>query len=121
MDKNNTNELTIVRLSIIDRIKNIFKKLFSKRQKIESIEEERKETQKESTFINSVKIQEDDEEKRLLKLQTLIADDIITEEELPEEDVKALHKLYDRQILQLKKEIDDYREKILKLRMNINE
>lgn len=120
MNKNNTKELTVVRSSIIDRIKNIFKKLFSKKEKeIETIEKEEK--QKENTFINSIKIEENDEEKRLLKLQTLIAEDVITEEELPEEDVKLLHKLYDSQILQLKKEIDDYRERILKLRMNISE
>ncbi|MCI8344790.1 MAG: hypothetical protein HFJ42_02260 [Clostridia bacterium] len=119
MDKNSTNELTIVRLSIIDRIKNFFKKLFSKKEKVENVEVQ--ENKKENTFINNVKIQADDEEKRLLKLQALIADDIVTEEELPEEDVKALHRLYDRQILQLKKEIDDYRERILKLRMNISE
>lgn len=118
MDKNNTKELTVVKLSIIDRIKNIFKKLFSKKE-IEVVEKEEK--QKENTFINNIKIEENNEEKRLLKLQTLISEDIITEEELPAEDVKALHKLYDRQILQLKKEIDDYREKILKLRMNITE
>lgn len=118
MNKNNTKELTVVRPSIIDRIKNIFKKLFSKKE-IETIEKEEK--QKENTFINSIKIEENDEEKRLLKLQTLIAEDVITEEELPEEDVKSLHKLYDSQILQLKKEIDDYRERILKLRMNISE
>lgn len=118
MGKNNTKELAVVKLSIIDKIKNIFKKLFYKNEK-EVIEIEEK--QKENNFINSIKIEESDEEKRLLKLQKLIADDIVTEEELPEEDIKALHKLYDRQILQLKKEIDDYREKILKLRMNINE
>ena len=121
MDKNSTNELTIVNSSIIDKIKNIFKKLFAKKEKKENIEEETSKTKKESTFINSVKIQENDEEKRLLKLQVLIADNVITEEELPEEDVKALHKLYDKQILQLKKEIDDYREKIIKLRINISD
>ncbi len=38
MDKNSTNELTIVRLSIIDRIKNFFKKLFSKKEKVENVE-----------------------------------------------------------------------------------
>lgn len=121
MDKNNTKELTVVKLSIIDRIKNIFKKLFSKKEKVEEIVITEEKAKKENAFINSVKIEEDDEEKRLLKLQTLIADDVVTEDELPEEDVKALHQLYDRQILQLKKEIDDYREKILKLRMNITE
>lgn len=118
MDKNNTKELTVVKLSIIDRIKNIFKKLFSKKE-IEVVEKEEK--QKENTFINSIKIEENNEEKRLLKLQTLISEDIITEEELPAEDIKALHELYDKQILELKKSIDDYRERILKLRMNISE
>lgn len=118
MDKNNTKELTVVKLSIIDRIKNIFKKLFSKKE-IEVVEKEEK--QKENTFINSIKIEENNEEKRLLKLQTLILEDIITEEELPAEDIKALHELYDKQILELKKSIDDYRERILKLRMNISE
>ncbi len=121
MDKNNTKELAVVRLSIIDRIKNIFKKLFSSKKEKETREDEVQDKQKENTFINSIKIEENDEEKRLLKLQTLISEDVITEEELPEEDVKALHKLYDRQILDLKKEIDDYRERILKLRMNISE
>lgn len=121
MDKNNTKELAVVKLSIIDRIKNIFRKLFSSKKEIETQKNEVQEKQKENTFISSIKIEENDEEKRLLKLQTLIAEDVITEEELTEEDVKALHQLYDRQILQLKKEIDDYREKILKLRMNISE
>ncbi len=116
MDKNSTKELTIVRLSIIEKIGNFLKKLFSKKENLEV-----QEIKKENTFISNIKIQENDEEKRILKLQTLIADDIVTEEELPEEDVNALHKLYDKQILQLKKEIDDYREKILKLRMNISE
>lgn len=119
MDKNNSNELTVVKENILDKIKNFFKKLFSKNEeekKVETVE-----VKKENNFINSVKIEEDTEEKRLLKLQSLIAEDVITEEELPEEDVKALHKLYDKQILELKREIDEYREKILKLRMNINE
>lgn len=121
MNEKNTKELAVVRISIIDRIKNIFKKLFSKKKEVEEIINTEASTKRENAFINSVKIEEDSEEKRLLKLQTLIADEVITEEELPEEDVKSLHKLYDKQILQLKKEIDDYREKILKLRMNITE
>lgn len=119
MYKNNTKELTIVRLSIIEKIGKFLKKLFSKKEKLENLEVQ--EIKKENTFISNIKIQENDEEKRMLKLQTLIADDIVTEEELPEEDVNALHKLYDKQILQLKKEIADYRENILKLRMNISE
>lgn len=123
MDKKNSNELTVVKENILDKIKKIFKKLFSKKENVEKIEEITKteEEKIENTFINSVKIEEDNEHNRLLKLQNLISEDIITEKELPEEDVKALHKLYDEQILELKKSIDEYREKILKLRMNISE
>lgn len=119
MDKNNSNELTVVNENILDKIKNFFKKLFSKKEEEKQVETVQ--TKKENDFINSVKIEEDNEEKRLLKLQSLLEEDLITEEEIPEEDVKALHRLYDRQILELKKSIDEYREKILKLRMNINE
>ena len=123
MDKKNSNELTVVKENILDKIKKIFKKLFYKKENVEKIEEITKteEEKIENTFINSVKIEEDNEHNRLLKLQNLISEDIITEKELPEEDVKALHKLYDEQILELKKSIDEYREKILKLRMNISE
>lgn len=118
MDKNNSNELTVVKENILDKIKNFFKRLFSKKEEMKA---ETVDTKKENDFINNIKIEEDNEEKRLLKLQYLIVEDVITEEELPKEDIKALHELYDRQILELKKSIDEYREKILKLRMNINE
>ena len=125
MDKNNTKELTVVKENIFDKIKNFFKKLFSKQEPKEAQEiftdENIKNVEKENSFINRVKIEEDNEEKRLLKLQSLIAEEIITEDELPEEDVKALHLLYDKQILELKRSIDEYKEKILKLRMNIKE
>ena len=94
-----------------------FKKLFLKKEK----NVEQTEIKKENDFLSRVKIEEDNEEKRLLKLQSLLAEEVITEEELPDDDIKALHELYNKQILQLKREIDEYRQKTLKLRMNINE
>lgn len=116
MDKKDINELTVIKESIFCKIKKLFKNLFSKEHKELNITE----VKKENNFLSRLKIEEDNEEKRLLKLQSLIAEDVITEDELPKEDVIELHKLYDKQILDLKKEIDEYREKILKLRMNIN-
>lgn len=110
-------ELTIVKEGFFDKIKRIFKKLFSKKEELKNVEEEKK----ENDFLSRIKIEGDNEEKRLNKLQSLIEEEVITEEELPEDDVKALHQLYDSQILQLKKQIDEYRQKILKLRMNIKE
>ena len=54
-------------------------------------------------------------------MQSLLAEEVIAEEELPDDDIKALHELYNKQILQLKREIDEYRQKTLKLRMNKQE
>ena len=116
MDKS-SKELTVMKESFFDKIKQFFKKLFSKKE--ENVEQS--EIKKENDFLSRVKIEEDNEEKRLLKLQSLIAEEVITEEELPDDDIKALHELYNKQILQLKREIDEYRQKTLKLRMNINE
>lgn len=116
MEKSN-KELTVVKVSFFDKVRKFFKKLFSKKEEVVEITE----NQKENDFLSRVKIEEDNEEKRLLKLQSLIEEEVITEEELPEDDEKELHKLYDKQIFDLKKEIDVYRQKILKLRMNINE
>lgn len=116
MEKSN-KELTVVKESFFDKVRKFFKKLFSKKEEVVEITE----NQKENDFLSRVKIEEDNEEKRLLKLQSLIEEEVITEEELPEDDEKELHKLYDKQIFDLKKEIDVYRQKILKLRMNINE
>ncbi len=119
MNKEN-KELIVVKTTVFDKIKKFFKKLFFKKEEIyEAVDENQ--NKKENDFINRVKIEEDVEKQRLLKLQELIAEDIIKEEELPDDDVKALHKLYDNQILELKKSIDEYREKILKIRMSINE
>ena len=71
MDNKNSNELIVVKENLLDKIKNFFRKLFSKQQqdKIEEVEEVE---EKENSFIKNVKIEEDNEEKRLLKLQTLI-------------------------------------------------
>lgn len=116
MDKSG-KELTVMKESFFDKIKQFFKKLFSKKE--ENVEQT--EIKKENDFLSRVKIEEDNEEKRLLKLQSLLAEEIIAEEELPDDDIKALHELYNKQILQLKREIDEYRQKTLKLRMNKQE
>lgn len=121
MNNKNSNELMVVKENLLDKIKNFFKKLFSKKQEDKIEEVETVVEEKENNFIKNVKIEEDNEEKRLLKLQALIVEEVITEDELPQEDIKSLNMLYDKQILDLKKSIDEYREKILKLRMNIND
>ena len=131
----NTKELMVVKPTIFDRIKSFFKILFSKNnkdsKKIEELNDDIQSKNDDNTsftnntnsndFINNMKVEENTEEIRLIKLQNLIAEDVIKEEELPEEDIKALNKLYDKQILELKKSIEEYKEKIINLRMHINE
>ena len=131
-----TKELTVVKTTVFDKIKNFFKILFLKNKKNieddeiladntvkseQSIQMENLNKTSSNDFVNNVKVEEDTEEARLIKLQSLIAEDVIKEEELPDEDIKALNKLYDKQILELKKNIDEYKQKIVKLREKINE
>ena len=120
MDNNKNQELMVVKESIIDKIKKFFKNLFSK-NKIELKEQIYEQKNEKEEFINSVKIEEDAERRRLINLQNLILEDLVEEEELPQEDIQALHELYNKQILELKDSINDYKQKILKLRMNISE
>ena len=131
-----TKELTVVKTTVFDKIKKFFKILFLKNKKNieddeiladntvkseQSIQMENLNKTSSNDFVNNVKVEEDTEEARLIKLQNLIAEDVIKEEELPDEDIKALNKLYDKQILELKKNIDEYKQKIVKLREKINE
>ena len=58
----------------------------------------------------------EDEETKLLKLQKQYRSGEIKEEELSEEQVKSLCKLYDKQIANLKKSNDIRKQKLLEYR-----
>ena len=123
---NNEQEKSLIVInekSIFYRIKSFFKKLFKKgyvETPIVEIEENKvnEDSQKEK-FMEYIKNIED-EETKLLKLQTQYRTGEIKEEQLTKEQVSSLCELYDKQIANLKKSNQARKQKILDYRKNAN-
>ena len=102
------HSLMPVNENIFTKIKNYLKKLFKqqiiKDCKIENTDNilENQEKIKDSIFVQSIKIEETEEQK-LLQLQKLIREKKITENDLSEEEKNKLRKLYNSQIEDLRK------------------
>ena len=116
---NNEQEKSLIVVnekSIFYKIKSFFKKLF-KKEYVESpivkIEENKlNEDSPKEKFIEYIKNIED-EETKLLKLQTQYRSGEIKEEQLTKEQVSSLCDLYDKQIANLKKSNQIRKQKIL--------
>ena len=115
------HSLMPVNENIFTKIKNYLKKLFKqqiiKDCKIENTDNilENQEKIKDSIFVQSIKIEETEEQK-LLQLQKLIREKKITENYLSEEEKNKLRKLYNYQIEDLRKSILQKRNKIMKIK-----
>lgn len=115
------HSLMPVNENIFTKIKNYLKKLFKqqiiKDCKIENTDNilENQEEIKDSIFVQSIKIEETEEQK-LLQLQKLIREKKITENDLSEEEKNKLRKLYNSQIEDLRKSILQKRNKIMKIK-----
>ena len=123
--KKNTQEKSLVQVNengIFYKIKKFFRNLFNRNanatnnyaivKEPESIVESEK---TKNSFMESIK-NIDDEETKLLKLQKQYRSGEIKEEELSEEQVNSLCKLYDKQIANLKKSNDIRKQKLLEYR-----
>lgn len=107
---------------MLEKIFKFFKKIFkSKKQqyleapKAETIPVANIEKQKGINFKNQI-IVDNEAENRILKLQKDYKAGLIQEEDLSEEDFDALTKLYETQIEKTKKSIENYKNKILRLK-----
>lgn len=120
--KENTQEKNLIEKNennILCRIKNFFKKIFTKKQK--DIQEEVKEevgVKEDDQFKEYIKITED-EETRLLELQRKYRDGEIVGGDLTDEQIDALSNLYDKQIADLKTAIENTKQKIAKYKTQI--
>lgn len=121
--KKNTDEKSLVRVnenSIFYKIKKFFRNLFNKNNSADNtiIEETaviKQDEEKRNQFIEQIRKIED-EETTLLKLQKKYRNGEIKEEDLTDEQVSSLCKLYDKQILNLKKSNEIKKQKILEHR-----
>ena len=121
----NTDEKSLVKInenSIFFKIKQLFRKLFSKKELVVTdvpvTGNNRPNENKKNTFMEDIKKIED-EETILLKFQKKYRSGEIKEEDLTEEQVNYLCKLYDRQIANLKKSNEIKKQKILEYRKKI--
>ena len=126
--KENTQEKSLVQVNengIFYKIKKFFKNLFNRNANTTNNYAIVKETEslvasenKKNSFMESIKNIED-EETKLLKLQKQYRSGEIKEEELSEEQINSLCKLYDKQIANLKKSNDIRKQKLLEYRRKI--
>lgn len=112
------NSLIPVNESIFTKIKNFFKNLFGQQTienyEIENIVENQQEV-KNSIFAESIKVEETEEQK-LLRLQRLIRERRISENDISVEERQKLRNLYNMQINNLKNSILQKRNKIMKIK-----
>lgn len=120
----NNSLIPIKEKNIFEKIKNFFQRVFIKQPEyaIENncnisntnIETETLETQK-SDFIDNIRIEETEEQK-LLKIQKLIREKRISENDLSIEEKNKLRKLYNSQIEDLKEAILQKTNNIMRIK-----
>ena len=126
--KENTQEKSLVQInenSIFYKIKNFFRRLFNKTEKLESyntvqnnIDNSVNNEEKKNNFMQEIRNIET-EETKLLKLQNQYHSGEIKEENLTLEQAKSLCALYDKQIAQLKKSNKVRKKKLLEYRKKL--
>lgn len=125
--KEDTQEKSLVKVnenSIFYKIKNFFRNLFHRKEIVnnvtnfETIEETIKKTEQKNAFMESIKNIEN-EETKLLKLQKQYRSGEIKKENLTEEQIKSLNKLYTKQITNLRKSNEIRKQKLLEYRKRL--
>lgn len=125
--KEDTQEKSLVKVnenSIFYKIKNFFRNLFHRKEIVnnvtdfETIEETIKKTEQKNAFMESIKNIEN-EETKLLKLQKQYRSGEIKKENLTEEQIKSLNKLYNKQITNLRKSNEIRKQKLLEYRKRL--
>ncbi len=118
----NTQEKSLIsqkNIGISARIINFFKNMLKKEDKIEvQVEPNKDWSENKEKFMKSIQNTEN-EETRLLELQRKYMNGNIQENELTDEQVEKLSKLFDKQIERLKKSNESRKQKLIKYREKI--
>ena len=109
--------------NIFAKIKTFFKTLFKLNNNVPNynyaVEQGDVMSIKNNDFTSSIKIEENNEEKELLKLQEKFEQGIIQEEDLSHEQVDKLEQLYNKQIEELNEKFLDYKDKIISIKKKL--
>ena len=90
------NELIIYKKSIFRKISDFFKKIFSKKEVLQN-EDIIVNNEKNDSFIKNIQIKENKEELRLLQLKQQYENEETDEEDISDEDIDNLCKLYEKE------------------------
>ncbi len=103
-----SKEMIEYKENFIAKIKKIFKKLFCKNEYIQENVKSKKEFNKmeKNNFKESIEVKENEEELKIIKLQTDYKEGNIREEDMTDEEHKKLIELYEKQNKQLKEKIN---------------
>ena len=99
---------------MIQKIKNFFKNLFGLNSQ-KYLESPKNETLQNNDFQEQIKIVPDEEKEKALKLQNDYKSGVVEEEDLSEKEFDILSNLYESQIKETKRSIENYRQKILNI------
>lgn len=93
---------------IIYKIKKFFKNLFKKKEQLaEDASEEISSIDEKSAFEASIVVKKDEERERILELQRRFREGKLNPEDVTEEDIDKLTELYNEQIADLNKKIEE--------------
>lgn len=93
---------------IMYKIKSFFKNLFKKKEEpVKKISEETNIIDEKSTFEASIVVKKDEERERILELQKRFREGKLNPEDVTEEDIDKLTELYNEQIADLNKQIEE--------------
>lgn len=122
MSKNEyTNSMQVYNLNIFRRIKNFFTNLFKRNIQTKNIVGKKETTpnKKKQKFIKDIKIPEEKTNSRLHKMQKDFEKGLINEDDLNDSDLNDLRKLYMQQIEEKKRSIENYKNKIIKIKTQL--
>lgn len=108
------NKLIIYKKSIFRKISNFFKKIFSKKEVLQN-EDIIVNNEKNDSFIQNIKIKENKEELRLLQLKQQYENREIDEEDMLDEDVDNLCKLYEKETDELNTDTERRKNHIVQM------
>ena len=120
----NTYEKSLVKVNIFSRIKLFFRNLFKNSTLeegiiTENVIEEKNSLVKENNFINNIKLSEKKLNLRLQKMSKDLESGKIIEEDLCEQELQELREFYQQQIEEKKDIIENYKNRIIKIKSQL--
>ena len=108
------NKLIIYKKSIFRKISNFFKKIFSKKEVLQN-EDIIVNNDKDDSFIKNIQIKENKEELRLIQLKQQYENGEIDEEDMSDEDIDNLCKLYKKETDELNADTERRKNHIVQM------